>query len=503
MSSEHLEVERRYEVPAGARVPNLTALKGVRFIATGHEEVLEAVYYDTSSLALLDAGITVRRRTGGSDAGWTLELPGGADTRTEISLPLAEGEAVPSELTDYVVAWTCGHPLRPAASLTTHRVDHRLLGADERVLAVFGDDHVTAHANTDDGAALLSEWREWEFELVDGSRKLLERAGKLLPAAGARASLWPSKVHHAIGRQPITGTGGRVGPKSRAGDVLSAYLHEQVQVIRTRDHGVRTGDTDAVHKARVATRRLRSTLAVYRPLLRRNLTDSIRDELAWFASALGALRDAHVQQEHLLAALAAEPGDLVLGAVAGRINVELHANATSAQSTLLDVMTSDRYFHLLETLDELVGSPPTTGQARGQARKPMARGVNKALRRLTEKVALDARPSPEGRDQRLHDIRKAAKRVRYAAEVSAPALGRRADKWAATAEEIQELLGEHQDSVVLRNTLRAIGVRMHLDGENPFTIGRLHALQQGRADQAQAAFARTWSKRFAKRLQPR
>ena len=176
MSSEHLEVERKYEVSVGARLPDLTTLKNVTFVATGHESELEAVYYDTPDFALLDAGITLRRRTGGSDAGWTLKLPRSADERTEITAPLGAGEEIPSALSSRVLAWTRSARLGAVATVTTHRVDHRLLGADEKVLAICSDDHVTAHAGADGGAALLSEWREWEFELVDGNRKLLLRA---------------------------------------------------------------------------------------------------------------------------------------------------------------------------------------------------------------------------------------------------------------------------------------------------------------------------------------
>jgi hypothetical protein len=54
--------------------------------------------------------------------------------------------------------------------------------------------------------------------------------------------------------------------------------------------------------------------------------------------------------------------------------------------------------------------------------------------------------------------------------------------------------------VVIRETLRAIGVRMHLDGENAFSIGRLHALQQVRADVAEAAFRKLWTGGLADRL---
>jgi hypothetical protein len=58
---------------------------------------------------------------------------------------------------------------------------------------------------------------------------------------------------------------------------------------------------------------------------------------------------------------------------------------------------------------------------------------------------------------------------------------------------VQEALGIHQDSVVARRALREFGVQAHLSGENGFTFGRLHALEQWRADQAEHDFGKAWS----------
>jgi CHAD domain-containing protein len=80
-------------------------------------------------------------------------------------------------------------------------------------------------------------------------------------------------------------------------------------------------------------------------------------------------------------------------------------------------------------------------------------------------------------------------RLRYASEMAAPALG---DPWRAVAERceaVQDLLGEHQDTVVSRSTLRELGVQAHLSGENGFTFGRLHALEQVRAADAEREFS--------------
>jgi CHAD domain-containing protein len=83
----------------------------------------------------------------------------------------------------------------------------------------------------------------------------------------------------------------------------------------------------------------------------------------------------------------------------------------------------------------------------------------------------------------LHDTRKAAKRLRYGAESATPVLGRRAKRLATRAKRVQELLGEHQDTVVARLTLRELGAQAYVANENGFTFGRLHALEQARASE--------------------
>jgi CHAD domain-containing protein len=96
----------------------------------------------------------------------------------------------------------------------------------------------------------------------------------------------------------------------------------------------------------------------------------------------------------------------------------------------------------------------------------------------------------DGRDQALHEVRKKAKRLRYAAELARPAGGRRAKRLAHRAEVVQEALGRHQDSVVARQRLRQLGIQSSAPGENGFTFGLLHAAEQGRAHEAEQDFQR-------------
>ena len=424
MTTRHLETERKYEVATAVAMPDMTRLPKVVAVEPVLQSTLDAVYSDTPELALANAGITLRRRTGGSDAGWHLKLPQGGDDRAELAEPLADdADGVPPELVRHVRGWVRDRPLHQVATLSTRRVVHRLLGDAGKVLAEVSDDVVTATAHPDRGAVLASTWREWEIELVDGSAKLLVAADELFVGAGAARSGWPSKLHHALygDATPPASAPAQPGDVDSAGQVLADYLGAQLAVVLGRDPDVRTSEPDAVHKVRVATRRTRSVLSTYRPLLDRKVTDPLRDELAWFAGVLGAARDVEVQRQHLLAAVAAEPEDLVLGPVAGRIEVELRAEYATAHDRLLAAMESDRYFRLLDLLESVATAPPFTQLASGKARPVLTKRVRAACRQLSRLAAEEAPAQTQARDHWLHEIRKAAKRVRYAAELAEPA----------------------------------------------------------------------------------
>ena len=66
------------------------------------------------------------------------------------------------------------------------------------------------------------------------------------------------------------------------------------------------------------------------------MTDPIRDELKWIAAELGGARDAEVLRMRLLAELAEEPDDLVLGPISARIEAELLADHRKAHDALVE-----------------------------------------------------------------------------------------------------------------------------------------------------------------------
>jgi len=487
--TEQLEIESKYDVDEGASLPALHELPGVASVAQPVELDLAAVYYDTAALDLAANKVTLRRRTGGEDDGWHVKFPVSSGERLEVRHPLGRStRGVPIAVVRAVRVHVRDNELVPVVTLNTKRVVHRLLDTDGQVLAELADDRVTA---TVEGAEPDS-WREWEFELVTGDRSLLEAADDVLRSAGAEPASGPSKLARALGDRVPAADQWALPSKPLTSDLFRAYAGAQVQAIRERDPEVRRDVPDAVHKFRVATRRLRSALATYRPVVDREAGDRIRVELKWLAGELGVARDAEVQREHFAAEVAEQPAELVMGRVAGRIDDHLRGVYKEGRTRALAALESERYFRLLETLDDLIAKPPLVGDDR-KAKKQIHDLLDHDWKRMRKAVrrAETAETTAE-QDHELHEVRKAAKRLRYAAESAVPVLGDEATDLAARAEEVQEVLGEFQDSVVSRDFLRQLAVQVHLEGGNAFTFGRLHAAEELRGLHAREAFFKLW-----------
>lgn len=484
---EAAEVERKYDVPGDLAVPDLASIDAVAAIASPVELDQTAIYLDTPDLRLLHAKVTLRRRTGGVDDGWHLKLPASGDARRELRLPPGEeGGPVPDALLDRVRVHVRDSELRPTVTLRTHRTVHRLLDAEGQDLAELCDDRV--EAETADGE--VSAWREWELELVGGDEGLLDAAEAVFLAAGASRSEARSKVGRVVQASPAPW---RIrqppGEDATAGEVLMAYVAAQLLRIEEQDMLLRGGDQEGVHQLRVGARRLRSALATYESLLEPDVTPALREELKWLGLVLAGARDAQVLRGRLVELAQAQSPELLVGPVVKRLDDELAGEFHTGRAEAMQALSGERYFRLLGTLEALLDDPPFTGQAARPARKVLPRLLARDRKRLMRRdKRVRGAQTHAARDAALHEVRKAAKRLRYAGESAKPVLGHDASQLASRAEDIQEVLGELQDTVVSRTTLREIGMRAHLSGENGFTFGLLYALEQSRAEDLVAAY---------------
>lgn len=177
-------------------MPDLSSTAGA--VSAAVESKLEATYFDTIDGQLAKHRVTLRRRTGGDDAGWHLKLPVGPDERTEVRLPLSDGTStVPAALVREVRDIAGDRPLVPIAVLRTTRVERRLLDGDGNGLAIVADDTVRGRRLID-GAADIA-WREVEVELLDGDMAFLDVVSDRLRAAGLTRSGSASKLARVLG----------------------------------------------------------------------------------------------------------------------------------------------------------------------------------------------------------------------------------------------------------------------------------------------------------------
>ncbi|MGH3407280.1 MAG: CHAD domain-containing protein, partial [Streptosporangiaceae bacterium] len=402
MAANVTETEIKYDAPPGARLPRLDGLSQVASTVVPDEDQLEAEYYDTEDLRLVRAGITLRRRTGGQDAGWHLKMPAGPDTRQEIQLPVGRaGRRVPAELARLVRAYTRGEPLRPVVQMSTRRRRVILLGQQGESLAEVAADDV--RARTMGGSTAVSRWQEVEVELTGGDRALLKAAGRALRRDGLRPASHSAKLERALGLEvPGTDTG-RLTPSSPARQVVQAYLRTQAETLKALDPLVHRDEPDSVHRMRVTTRRLRSTLQAFGKVIPRARTERLAGELKWLGGVLGDARDAEVLAAHLQDGLSRFPVEQVIGPVQARIQGHFAPQRAAARAALLRALDSQRYLALLRELDELTDDPPAGPAASEAAGDVLPKAVRRAYRRTARRMR-QARRAPAGTaaDTALH-----------------------------------------------------------------------------------------------------
>ncbi|WP_144873423.1 CYTH domain-containing protein [Microbacterium sp. 1.5R] len=200
--SRTVEVERKYDVDPETPLPEWRSLPGVIAVSNGEVRELDARYLDTADAALSRAGVALRRRTGGPDAGWHIKGPREGDGRLEMGWPLGDDDSsVPPAIVDALARWTTDD-LSPLARIENHRTAYLITGADG-VIAEFVDDHVRA---TDLRQGVQREWREWELELGPAApagavdrEALFAAAEEAIAAAGGRAAASDSKLARALG----------------------------------------------------------------------------------------------------------------------------------------------------------------------------------------------------------------------------------------------------------------------------------------------------------------
>lgn len=494
MLSSARERELKLAAPGSLVVPNLTD-DGLGVISMEElgELSLRSTYHDTADLRLARAGVTLRYRTGDEDgAGWTLKLriPGRDATERDEHHFGGDPETVPPEASDLVTALVRTAPIQAVATLQTRRRRWRLCGMEQQPLAELFDDEISVL----DGERVLSRFRELELESRGPDLAALRPIALRLRRAGAVLAEPMPKAVRALGPRASASpdvTVPLLPPRPTARDGVAASLASSLERLVAHDPLARLGDAEGVHQMRVATRRLRSDLRTFLPLLDAAWAQALREELRWLAEPLGSVRDLDVQLERL----EREAADLVADLVP--LIETLHARREAARTALREVLTSDRYRTLLDRLLDAVRDPLVTARAERSANRELPPLLDRAWGPVER---LGAALGPDDGVERYHVLRIRVKRLRYAAEAIGPALGPAAERHARLARaaaDLQDLLGTMHDDSVTIDEVETI-LAGHPDVRFARAAGRLEERAEAAIGAARERYRRQW-KRLVRR----
>lgn len=499
-ATQTIEREAKLVAPASFHLPDLSGVVTGATAAPMPTRQLDAVHYDTTDLRLARWGITLRYRSGEPGPPWTVKLPQGENgpvlSRQEISFDGPEGQ-IPAAAVDLVTAISRGRRLGPVARLSTTRQPVQITDSEARPLAEVVDDTVSVWSRS----GQLGEFREVEVEIhqdAPDGRRLLRKAIRHLTAAGCEPEPPISKLVRALGAragQPADVTVVPLPTGASVADLVQHAIARSVSQIVRHDAGVRLGDDpEDVHQLRVGTRRLRSDLRTFSPLLDRERAAAIRAELGWLGTQVGAARDTDVLAIRLRQTIDTLPEQdrPAAQSLLGRLDSQSRA----ARDLMLAALRSRRYLRTLDTLIALAASPPFIDSPRLTAPDPnrAAQLVHKPWKALATAVhALADDPS----DAELHRVRILAKRCRYAAEAVTPLTEPSAAPFAAAIADVQTVLGDHQDTVVAEAWLRETANAIPATG---VAVGELIALERHRRRQLRDQWPTAWKRAAATQL---
>ena len=446
-SQSTLEQEVKFRVSDAFALPDLGG-HGLRQIA-GASRSLDTTYWDTADMRLARRGHTLRYRESddGSKNQWTLKLGGRDDSplwqRREVDRE-GEPDSPPEAIVDALLGVTEGRALAAVARMRSDQ--HRAWVEDsegQRLLTVEDDRVAVIERNR-----LAGSFREVEVELTDATqgRPALRRAIRVLRHAAAGEPDPTPKLVRALGSVAEREAAPALRRKATIEELVRFTVRDGLDQLLLHDPAVRLdlGPED-VHQARIATRRLRANLRTLRPLLDRRTVEDLRKEIRWAGQILGKVRDLDVLREsfaHSLEGATTSDGAALVAAV--------DAERAAAHRCLVDEMRTPRWQSMLHLIDAAAVLPPlrTTIAPTSEASDAAHSLLRKSWRRLERRVAT-ASASPTG----WHEVRKAAKSTRYAAETFEPLLGRDTRPLARSAERIQTRLGRDQDNVIARGWL--------------------------------------------------
>ena len=219
------------------------------------------------------------------------------------------------------------------------------------------------------------------------------------------------------------------------------------EMAKLRDTALNWNDLEGVHSMRVASRRLRSALRDFTPYLRKRGLASSLGKIKRIADALGEVRDQDVAIDALGKLRSTAPQEV--SAVIGELISIREVARNKARHNLNRIVARAQLKQLNRSFVTAVDAATAPKAQRGTATKPdpsyldMARSV--ILDRLKELEKLSNGLYRPLKAKPLHDMRIAAKRLRYAIELFQECWGADIVPFAAETARLQTSLGDLHD----------------------------------------------------------
>ncbi len=291
-------------------------------------------------------------------------------------------------------------------------------------------------------------------------------------------------------------------PLLAASDAFRAVFLRLAEAIELNWQGtLDQTDTEFLHDLRVAVRRTRSVLGQAKDVLDDDERKAFARRFQWLASATGPARDLDVL---LLEwpALAAESGARTVELL-GPVLATLERHRADAHHALTSAMQSARAHRLLADWRTFLTAEPseTDGGDRdivsdrpSRADQPFvevaAKRIKAAHRQLLSQGRLITAASP---DEDLHELRKDAKKLRYAIECLGGVLPSAPRKvFVKRLKSLQDNLGRHQDAAVHADELVRVAGDLgtgSVDVETFLALGQMRERLERDRDAARAEFA--------------
>jgi inorganic triphosphatase YgiF len=256
---------------------------------------------------------------------------------------------------------------------------------------------------------------------------------------------------------------------------LVTILSNCLQQIQGNEAGVTgSADPESVHQMRVGVRRLRSALKLFCNAAPCPAT--LRTEIEWLGSMLGAARDWEVLRDISLPRV---PDDATTDAGLASLRVLAQQTAREQRAQAVQAILSPRYTRLQLSLALWMREISASNSANDDAElaAPVAHFAHRTMRGLHKKMLRRAEKAASGEERAVHRLRIAGKRVRYALEFFA-VLYRQASsaRYLEALTDMQDALGRHNDVMVADRLLRELEQSHAISFARGYLLGQASAI---------------------------